>query len=409
MYAVRTKDLPQWANMYLWFVGHPLYQLQSLIDFGWLESICEKLRGRLPGGDVQRGDSIQEVLENWTPPFRYALDGSGLSFPQRMLRRIAEGRNYGIRRALMTFSEEECIPYRRGHTTMHWGSSSRQFLSFEEGEQFVSIGESRGKVSSGWVWVSRLAMCASVGWVSGLQLGDVTGNVFSDDMPETVYEPQQTQSEYIPVHVTVQEFGRMAPDGTDLTQYNALVVCYSDGSVDDRKGFAAAASCIFPRDTREWIPMGVSWRMYTNGAATSELVGVCLNLDVLMGRLEDFHAAVLYSDSANVVAYIGDHFRMGTEPASMQGEKLIPLIRYARKKMSQLRVAQKTVFLKHLPRKYNPADHIARRTMQSRRDVSWQGVEWNPHRITSQPELVEALLAVQEYTRQIDRGVSHLR
>ena len=178
MYASRSTYLPQWVNMYLWFVGHPHYQLQSSIDFGWLQNVSEKLRGRIPGGDVELARGIEDVLENWIPPFKYAEDFQGLTFPKRMLRRLAEGREYGIRRALRALTEEECIPHRRELTSMHWGGSSRYDLSCDDGEHFVCIGQSTGDVGGGWVWVRRLSIPAVV-WVSSGILSDVTGYVYA--------------------------------------------------------------------------------------------------------------------------------------------------------------------------------------------------------------------------------------
>ena len=401
MYASRSTYLSQWVNMYLWFVGHPHYQLQSSIDFGWLLSVSEKLRGRIPGGDVELVRGIEDVLENWIPPFKYAEDFQGLTFPKRMLRRLAEGREYGIRRALRVFTEEECIPF-RDLTSMHWGGSSRYYLSFDDGEQLVCIGQSTGDVGGGWVWVRRLSTPA-VGWVSNGILSDVTGNVYAEGMPEGVYIPQETETDYIPVNVSARDLGCYAPDGTDLTVYNALAVCFSDGSVDDRKGIGVAAVCVFPRDISEWIPAGISARIFFKGSAAAELVGVCLNLAVLMQRPNDYENAVVYCDCMHVPNYVGDTLRIGNDPTSAEGRKLYPLIRYARQQVSQLSRMDKTVLIKHLPREYNPVDRIARKCMQSRRDVHWRGPEWNADRITSLPELVQAMDAVSECTRQLDR------
>ena len=149
-------------------------------------------------------------------------------------------------------------------------------------------------------------------------------------MPEGVYTLQETETDYIPVNVSARDLGRYAPDGTDLTVYNALAVCFSDGSVDDRKGIGVAAVCVFPRDLSEWIPAGVSARIFFKGSAAAELVGVCLNLAVLMQRPNDYENAVVYCDCMHVPNYVGDTLRIGNDPTSAEGRKLYPLIRYAR-------------------------------------------------------------------------------
>ena len=406
MYAVHCKtELPDWVNMYLWFVGHPLNQLTDSIDFNWLHNLALLESNCRPC----IGSDIEIVLSSWKPPFRYGEDFNCMSFVDRMTKRISQGQVFPIQRSLKCMSEEQLSVYRHADaTSMHWGPCSRQYLSYEAGDMFVVIGACTG-TGAGWIWVKRMKGPV-YGWVSGFHLGPTSCSVFDEDLTQGVYSEQSVEAEYVAPNLRAGNLGICTPDGVDLTQYNALAVCYSDGSVDDRRGFGVGALCIFPNDDCEWVPAAVSLRLHCIGSATAELIGVCLNLGVLLTRKDDYQNAVVYCDNNNVVQYVGDYTGYQDPPeGSLQGMKLYPLILYAREQLQQLRLASKFVFLKHMPRQYNAMDSIAYGAMVSRRQVEWMDPDLNFHRISGNPGLYERILKVEEYSKQIDRGVHRLR
>ena len=403
LYVAHAVALPQWVQMYLWFIGHPKYVLQSSAYFSWYSDVsllngCMCRQHFIPSGGVD------EVLSEWKPPFRYALDVRGSSFDDRMERRFADGTFYRMYRAREAFSEEQCMPYRQEYTSMHWGPDSRRYFSFSVGDMFVGIGVSTGVLGGGWLWVVRPTLGSVGGWVSPLLLDSTDDYVFSEDMPSGILMAQDTEVEYVPPSAS-GEYTRIAPDGTDLTSYTQLVICHSDGSVDEPVGFGVGALCMFPLDVEEWTPASVSVKAYCSGSCGSELVGIILNLGELHRRIDDFGAAVVYCDNTHVVRYVGDHARMYSAPASREGWKLYPLILYARNLMLKLRVPGKQVFLKHLPRKYNLADRIAYSAMVSRRDARWSGMELNADRLDGMKGLRQCIDAVSKFTRDLKMGV----
>ena len=108
--------------------------------------------------------------------------------------------------------------------------------------------------------------------------------------------------------------GCVCPDGTDLTQYPNVAVCISDGSADEKCGIVAASICIFPSDSSELEDPAAAIKMYARGSATSELVGMAFCLNTLLQNLSNLETAVLYTDNALCVGYIGDSTRCGMEP-----------------------------------------------------------------------------------------------
>ena len=144
--------------------------------------------------------------------------------------------------------------------------------------------------------------------------------------------------------------GHVCPDGTDLTQYSNLAVCISDGSADPECGIAAASICILPDDNNEWEDPATAVNMYAVGSATAELVGIALYLHTLMQNVLKFETAVVYTDNANCIRYIGDSTRCGIEPSSEHGWKLLPLILYVRNQGLKLHNFDKRILVKKLPR-----------------------------------------------------------
>ena len=208
-------------------------------------------------------------------------------------------------------------------------------------------------------------------------------------------------------------FWYTAPDGTDLTELSKLAVCYSDGSVDDRKGFGVCWLCIM-RDLKEqwkeqWTMPSCSHALYIPGAEASELTGCILNLYELLSCKSSWEHAVVYSDSANLVHHVGDHARDPVPPSTPQGRVLWPLIKLAVSLLLSLRRRNKYVLVKHLPREFNFCDEIARRCMRDARDMNWkQKTGTSPDRITSCKELVDALDEVSRNVRDLDSGKFNL-
>ena len=145
---------------------------------------------------------------------------------------------------------------------------------------------------------------------------------------------------YHPPTLFVLNLGCVCPDGTDLTQYPNVAVCISDGSADEKCGIAAASICIFPSDSNEWEEPAAAIKMYARGSATAELVGMAFSLNTRLQNPANFETAVVYTDNATCVSYIGDSTRIGSEPVSDDGWKLYPLIVCVRKQVLHLELGQ---------------------------------------------------------------------
>ena len=199
--------------------------------------------------------------------------------------------------------------------------------------------------------------------------------------------------------------GRVCPDGTDLTQYSNLAICISDGSVDEGSGMAASSICMFPADTNEWEDPAVAIKMYARGSATAELVGMALSLHTLMKNVLMFETAVVYTDNAHCVRYIGDSTRYGMEPGDDDGWKLYQLILHIRHQVLQLQNSNKYILVKKLPREQNVADSIAKACMRNERDSGWPLRERIP-RIDDVPNLLECIFSVSEKSKMVASGES---
>ena len=111
---------------------------------------------------------------------------------------------------------------------MHWGVSSREYISFHQDEEFIVIGVSAGDIDAGWAWVVRPICISGGGWVSALFLSDPIAYVFYEDFPWGQLEPLETELAYVLPNLRLGDLARIAPDGTDLARYTSLAVCHLD-------------------------------------------------------------------------------------------------------------------------------------------------------------------------------------
>jgi hypothetical protein len=404
--AHEEPPYPQWIEMYLWFYHKKVKVDIPYGDFGLMRRISEDL---LPKMDAPPLASTAVCsLRAWIPPFQWAQDQYDIPFHERLLEHCKRREKY---RVLTVRSPVLDTAYARDTTSMHWGRDSRKYLDLEAGERYVLIDESVGHVGAGWYWMAHRETQV-YGWAAP---GNFTPRGEVEELPALqagITTPSQIAWK-VPKYdldgpVCDKTFWHTAPDGTDLRRLSKLAVCYSDGSVDDRKGFGVCWLCIM-RDLKEqWKGLqtmpSCSHALYIPGAEASELTGCILNLYELLSCKSSWEHAVVYSDSANLVHHVGDHARDPVPPSTPQGRVLWPLIKLAVSLLLSLRRRNKYVLVKHLPREFNFCDEIARRCMRDARDMNWkQKTGTSPDRITSCKELVDALDEVSRNVLDLDR------
>ena len=196
--------------------------------------------------------------------------------------------------------------------------------------------------------------------------------------------------------------GRVCPDGTVLTQYTRLAVCVSDGSVDEECGIAAASVCMFP-DEDVWEEPAAAIKMYARGSACSELLGMAFSLDTLTQNVSRFDTAVVYTDNAKCIDYIGGCTRSDIEPISNDGWKLYPLILYVRRMVLQLQNSDKRILVKKLPKEQNVAHHIAKACMREEKARKWPETTYIA-RIDAVPGLRERIQLVSRFSKMVSLG-----
>ena len=247
------------------------------------------------------------------------------------------------------------------------------------------------------------------GWIPNNYLSMVDEKVFSDDFDEGVLDMQDGAMEYVEPNPAVPyNLARTAPDGTDLSVYSKLAVCYSDGSWDAlyKQGYGACSVCLLPSSVCEWETPATYVSMRSDGATTAELAGIAVSLTALLRSVTLYDCAVVYSNSLNSLKYIGDHTVSGMDPPpgkDLSGWKLYPLILYCRGQMEELRAQGKYVFTKHLPSESNPADKLAEYAMQEGRRQGWPRQERIPL-IDEVAELRDVLRKVGYLTQELERG-----
>ena len=162
--------------------------------------------------------------------------------------------------------------------------------------------------------------------------------------------------------------------------------------------------CIFPIDSSEWEDPAAAIKMYARGSATSELVGMAFSLNTLLQNPANFETAVVYTDNAVCVGYIGDSTRCGTEPRGDDGWKLYPLISCVRNQVLQLQNLGKYILVKWLPREQNVVDKIATACMRNERDMGWP-LRTHIPRVDAVPGLSECIHQVSEKSKLVANGV----
>ena len=96
------------------------------------------------------------------------------------------------------------------------------------------------------------------------------------------------------------------------------------------------------------------------------------SLHTLKQKISKFETAVVYTNNAQCIDYIHNTERDGCmEPTSGVEYQLNPLIAYVQSQVSELQTSGKRILLKQLPRKHNPAIHIAKICMRAERAQKW--------------------------------------
>ena len=153
--------------------------------------------------------------------------------------------------------------------------------------------------------------------------------------------------------------------------------------------------------------MGRSSGSYQDVCPWLSHLGTCgygFLLNTLLQNPANFETAVVYTDNALCVGYIGDSTRCGTEPRGDDGWKLHSRISCVRKQVLQLGNLGKRILVKWLPRKHNVADKIATACMRNERDMGWPLSTCIP-RVDAVPGLLECILQVSEKSKMVANGV----
>ena len=130
---------------------------------------------------------------------------------------------------------------------------------------------------------------------------------------------------------------------------------------------------------------------------------MALSLHTLCANVSHFDTAVVYTDNAHCVDYIGDSTRSGISPSSDDGKILDPLIMYVREQFLYLDSLGKHILVKKLPRKQNVTDCIAKACMRNERDQGWPTRIHIP-RIDVVPGLMERIQKVAENTKNLEHS-----
>ena len=401
--ACTEPPYPSWVNLYLWLLRHPKYIPDHQLDLGWYASV-QKLRATCLVRDDAMVCIDAESLLEWKAPWLYGKDIQGVDFRQRMRNRLEFAPEYCLTEAMGDFANADEY---RDATTMHWGRYSKDYLNVSVGDRLVLLAESHSPFS-GWAWVAKYPSVKVYGWVPREFLAYTQQIVYLEGAKlANVCAQPLTDSNVSTVHDCRHPLARVCPDGTDLTQYSNVAICISDGSTDDECGIAAASVCILPDETIDettvWDATGAAVKMYAKGSATAELVGIAFSLDSLFVKFGQFETAVVYTDSATCIHYIGDCIRNGEDPSSDDGWKLYPLILYVRDQVRQLQRLDKYILVKKLPRELNVVDSIAKQHLRIERDKGWPCMKFI-ERIDRVPGLSDCIEEVGQLTKMVASG-----
>ena len=395
---------PDWVRMYLWF-NDMVKDVPSVYEeFNLLARIREDLLGRMRRASTAPATVLD--LQAWSPPYMWAVDKYGCTFPEKLLQYCANRIPYEVLVAVAPTIMEE---YRTA-TSYHWGPDSTRYLDLVQGREYLYIDVSRGDVGAGWYWVAEHDNVQVCGWAAPLNL-ERTGRYERHHRLQMgqVYPLEDAWTVSDACHTGLvspsMKFTRIAPDGTDLQSLSRLAVCYSDASVDDREGFAVCWLCRYMTVEESWGLPSCSRRQYVHGAEAAELAGCILVLFGLEMRVCDWQNAVVYSDNRNLVSHIGDHDREPVLPSTPDGWILYPLIQLAVGIMRTLKLSGRYVMVKHLSREYNVCDACAKQCMRDARQDDWRfPVGTSATSIEENSGLVKALDEVSANLRKLEKG-----
>ena len=395
---------PDWVRMYLWF-NDMVKDVPSVYEeFNLLTRIREDLLGRMRGANTAPATVFD--LQAWSPPYMWAEDKYGCPFPEKLFQYCA---NRVPNEVLVAVGPTIMEEYRTA-TSDHWGPDSRRYLDLVQDCEYLYIDVSRGDVGAGWYWVAEHGNVHVCGWAAPsylrhtgtyqrhhrLEMGQMYPLEHVWAIADTCTTGLVSRS---------MRFTRIAPDGTDLQNLSRLAVCYSDASVDDRKGFAVCWLCRYMTVEESWALPSCSRKQYVRGAEAAELAGCILVLCGLGKRVNDWQHAVVYSDNWNLVKHIGDHGREPVLPSTPAGWILYPLIQLAIRELGALKVLGKYVMVKHLSREYNVCDACARQCMSDARQDDWRfPVGTSATSINQNSGLVVALDEVSANLRKLEIG-----
>lgn len=228
-------SMPDWVCMFMWFFGHPAYEECEDPDFNFASR-------------VSGASSVP--AKDWEPVFRWELDGDGMSLQTRLRLRQEDRVDYN------TYSVRDVLPTDvleglRASTDRMYGRDSTRYVDLCLDQTYVRVGVS----TEGWWWVYPVSLPSTgYGWADPTCFTP-TGKVVS--LPRIrpgVYEPVSTAIvPYVP------PAGRIGGTSSGMAAFlerfpalqsfagfqchvgvPALAVCFSDASVEAKKGFAVA-------------------------------------------------------------------------------------------------------------------------------------------------------------------------
>ena len=167
-------------------------------------------------------------------------------------------------------------------------------------------------------------------------------------------------------------------------QHNLVsIVGYLDGSTDDRRGIGGAACLTHGSERYELFHFFPGFFV---GSAAAELLGALCATQLINENCPKCSSVLMYTDSKRLADYM-----RGSDPSTAEGEKLLPLITFLRKIVSELPMR---IVFEWRGRAENAAHRLARRGIQIGREFNWE--------ISSTPVAWdESLLEVTKRSRNI--------
>ena len=394
---VANPPYPAWVNLYLWFLQHPRHIPDRNLDLGWSESLKELGIINQDTKNLQLETFESEVLYSWNRSWKFGVDPLGVSFIDRMKRRLKDAKKYKIATAICSFTE--ATKYNEA-TSMHWGEHSRSYLNMKYGDKFVLLHTTIGNYA-GWAWVVKYPQIRSYGWVPFNHLLITEESIYLEyvDMSTALPELLETSTAARLQTPRPKELIQLCQITDDLSVLGETAVCVSDGSADEGEGCGAATWCNFPIEESNWIKTAITAKMFTQGATASEIIGVILSLHTLKQHLDSFKIALVHTDSDACVRYFDEY----TDPTDDSGWKLYPLIMLARDQLLYLYNMKKSVVIKKIPRTNNLAHESAKNAMLYGKNKGWPLVTFDVD-VQAIPLLWSSIRHVDDYAMRVARG-----